>query len=151
MPHAPQGEELCVHQGLGQGCRRWLGSLFCFLINYNSFPSAASLGLKPSLTPSPKKQLKNLSANAGNMGSIPGLGRSYMPQGNSAWMPPLLSLCSRAQELQLLKPACLKPLLQQEKPPQRQVQAPQLQTSTQSPQLERRPRQQWRPSATKNK
>ena len=26
--------------------------------------------------------VKNLSANAGNMGSIPGLGRSHMPQGN---------------------------------------------------------------------
>lgn len=31
--------------------RDWLGSFFCFLINYRSFPSAASLGLKsPSLT-----------------------------------------------------------------------------------------------------
>lgn len=43
------GQELWVYQGLAQGCRGWLGSLFCFLINYNSFPSAASLGLKSHL------------------------------------------------------------------------------------------------------
>ena len=36
-------------------------------------------------------------ASAGNIGSIPGLGRSHMPQGNWAWAPQLLNLCSRAR------------------------------------------------------
>ena len=41
-------------------------------------------------------------ANAGKTGSIPGLGRTHMPQINLACVPQLLSLCSRAQEPQLL-------------------------------------------------
>ena len=48
--------------------------------------------------------VKNLPANAGDTSSIPGLGRSRMPRGTSARAPWLLSLCSRAQEPQLLKP-----------------------------------------------
>ena len=36
--------------------------------------------------------------------SIPGRGRAYMPRSNSACVPQLLSLLSRAQGLQLLKP-----------------------------------------------
>ena len=43
--------------------------------------------------------------NAGNMGLIPGPGRSHMPQSKKACGPQLLNLCSRAQEPQLLKPA----------------------------------------------
>ena len=35
--------------------------------------------------------------------SVPDLGRSHMLQGNQAHAPQLLSLCSRAQEPQLLK------------------------------------------------
>ena len=35
--------------------------------------------------------------NAGDQGSIPGLGRSHMPQSNRASAPPLLSLFSRAR------------------------------------------------------
>ena len=46
------------------------------------------------------------SANGGDTGVIPGLGRSHMPRGNQIHEPHLLSLCSRAQEPQLLKPAC---------------------------------------------
>ena len=49
---------------------------------------------------------KNLPANAGDMGSIPGPGRVHMPRGNKAHAPQLLSLRSRA---------CAP---QQEKPPQ---------------------------------
>ena len=53
-------------------------------------------------------------------------------------MPQLLSLCSRAQELQLLKPACPRArALQQEKPLQREASTLQLQSSTRSPQLEK--------------
>ena len=35
--------------------------------------------------------------NAGDMGSIPGLGRSHMPWTNDAHAPQLLSLCSRTK------------------------------------------------------
>ena len=43
---------------------------------------------------------KNLPANAGDMGSIPGLGRFHIPQSNSAGAPQLQSLHPRARELQ---------------------------------------------------
>ena len=41
---------------------------------------------------------------AGDDGSIPGPGRSCMPRGNEACGSQLLSLCSRAQEPQVLRP-----------------------------------------------
>ena len=47
---------------------------------------------------------RNLSANAGNTGSIPGPGRLHMMQSNQAGVPQLLSPHCRAHELQLLKP-----------------------------------------------
>ena len=48
--------------------------------------------------------VKTPPANAGDTGSIPGPGRSHMPQSNWARVPQLLSLCSRAHEPQLLSP-----------------------------------------------
>ena len=48
-------------------------------------------------------------ANAGDMHSTPGLGRSHMPRSNEAHAPQLLSLCAtqyRAHMLQLLRPMC---------------------------------------------
>ena len=57
--------------------------------------------------------VKNLPANAGDMGSSPGPGRSHMPQSNKARAPQLLSLRSRARAPQ------------QEKPPQGEARAPQ--------------------------
>ena len=45
--------------------------------------------------------VKNLPTNAGNTGLIPDLGGSHMAQSK-------LSLCSRAQELQLLSPCAAK-------------------------------------------
>ena len=42
---------------------------------------------------------RNLPGNAEDMGSIPGLGRSYMPQSNKAYAPQLLIQCSRAHVL----------------------------------------------------
>ena len=70
--------------------------------------------------------VKNLPANAGDMGSIPRLGRSHMLQSNKAHAPQLLSLRSRAHKPQLLSPsattteACMPRAraLQQEKPSQ---------------------------------
>ena len=70
--------------------------------------------------------VKNPLANAGDMGSSPGPGRSHMPQSNQARVPQLLSLHSRAREPQLLS-LCTTTTearvprahaLQQEKPPQ---------------------------------
>ena len=48
--------------------------------------------------------VKNPPANAGDMGSIPGSGRSHVMQGNWARVPQVLSLCSGAHKSQLLKP-----------------------------------------------
>ena len=55
--------------------------------------------------------VKNPPANAGDTGSSPGPGSSQMPRSNEAHAPQLLSLRSRAREPQLLKPACLEPVL----------------------------------------
>ena len=70
--------------------------------------------------------VKNPPANSGDMGSSPGPGRSHMLWSNKARVPQLLSLHSRAREPQLLspratttearapqllKPACLEPML----------------------------------------
>ena len=48
--------------------------------------------------------VKNPPANAGDMGWIPGPGRSHMLQSNKAHVSQLLSLCSIAHEPQLLSP-----------------------------------------------
>ena len=48
--------------------------------------------------------VKNLLANSGHTGLIPGPGRSYMPQSSKARVPQLLSLCSGAWQLELLSP-----------------------------------------------
>ena len=45
--------------------------------------------------------VNNLPAGEGDMGSIPGLGRSHKPWNNKVNSPQLLSLCSRVQEVQL--------------------------------------------------
>ena len=42
--------------------------------------------------------VKNPPANAGDMGSSPGSGRSHMPQSNKAHAPQLLSPCATATE-----------------------------------------------------
>ena len=55
--------------------------------------------------------VKNPPANVGDMGSSPGPERYHMPWSNYAHVPQLLSLCSRALEPQLLKPARLEPVL----------------------------------------
>ena len=48
--------------------------------------------------------VKNLPANTGDMGSIPGPRRSHMLRSNLACVAQLLSLCSRACEPQLWSP-----------------------------------------------
>ena len=76
--------------------------------------------------------VKNLTANAGDTGLIPGPGRSHMPRSNWAHAPHLLSLCSRAH-------AHIK---RSEKPAHRNLEYPH------SPQPE--PAQQRRPNTAKN-
>ena len=61
-------------------------------MNFQGFPGGAVV--------------KNLPANARDMGSSPGPGRSHMPRSN--W----------AHVSQLLKPAHLEPMLRNERPPQ---------------------------------
>ena len=48
--------------------------------------------------------VRNLPANAGDIGSSPGPGRSHMPRSNKARAPQLPSLRSRARQPQLLSP-----------------------------------------------
>ena len=70
--------------------------------------------------------VKNPPANAEDVGSSPGPGRSHMPRRNKACAPQLLSLRSRACEPQLLSPRTIATEAraprarapQQEKPPQ---------------------------------
>ena len=84
--------------------------------------------------------VKNLPANAGDMNSIPDLGRFHMPWSNKAWGPQLLSLCFSAREPQLLKTTCPKAhALQQEKSPQWEAQAPRLESGPHLMQLEKSP------------
>ena len=58
----------------------------------------------------PGGSVVKIPASAGDMGSIPGLGRSHVPWSIVAHVP-LLSLCSRTQKSQLLKPHALELVL----------------------------------------
>ena len=62
---------------------------------------------------------KNPPANAGDIGLIPDLGRSYRLRGSKCYVPQLLSLCSRAWEPELPKP--LHPLAS-DPPPEKPLQ-----------------------------
>ena len=55
--------------------------------------------------------VKNLPANPGDTGSIPGQGGPHMPPSSQVRVPQLLSLCSRAQEPQVLGPRAQDPVL----------------------------------------
>ena len=82
--------------------------------------------------------IKNPPANAGDMGSVPNPGRSYVLWSNYAHVPQPRSLCSRAQNCNCwahTRPrACA---LQQEKPPQWAAAHLQLKRSPHLPQLEK--------------
>ena len=82
---------------------------------------------------------------------IPGLGESHMSQSNEAYAQ-LLSLCSRAQELQRLKSVHPKALAaQQVMPLQWETCAPQLEDSHILSTTRAKPMQQQRLSTAKNK
>ena len=53
--------------------------------------------------------VKNLPVDAGDMGSIPDLGRSHIPQSNHTCVPQLLSLYSGARKPQLVSPQLVSP------------------------------------------
>ena len=55
--------------------------------------------------------VKNLPANVGDMGFVPGLGTFHMLWSNEAHVPQLLRLHSRAQEPQLPEPVHLESML----------------------------------------
>ena len=95
--------------------------------------------------------VKNPPANAGDTGSSPGLGRSHMPRSNEAREPQLLSLRSRAREPQLLKPACLGPVLRNERSHRNENPCTATKSRPCSPQLEKAHAQQLRPNTAKNK
>ena len=58
--------------------------------------------------------VKNQPAGAGDMGSIPGLGRLHRPWSHEVRLPQLLSPCSPVQEPRLLKPECPRTCAQQQ-------------------------------------
>ena len=72
--------------------------------------------------------VKNLPANAEDMGLIPDLQRFHVSWSSWAPVPQLLSLCSRAQEPQLLKPEHLEPVLHK-RDRCREAHTPQLESS----------------------
>ena len=85
--------------------------------------------------------VKNLPANAGDMGLIPGPGNK-IPHVRGNW----------ACEPQILKPRSPRALaLQQEKPPWRKGHAAQPERSFSSWQLEKAHMEQWRPNMAVNK
>ena len=94
--------------------------------------------------------VKNPPANAGDIGSSPGLGRSHMQRSNKAHAPQLLSLCSRACEPQLLKPACLEPVLCNKRSHHKRNPRTATKSGPCSLQLEKARAQQQRPNAAKN-
>ena len=85
--------------------------------------------------------VRNPPAHTGDMGLIPDLGRSHMLQSNEAHVPQLFSLCSRAQELQLLKLCVLESKLYNNRSHCNEKPTPQLESSPRE-----KPKQQWRPS-----
>ena len=84
--------------------------------------------------------VNNPPANAGTRGSLPGPGRSHTPCSNEACAPRLLSLSSRARQLQLPKPSCPGArVLQQEKTQPWEAHMLQLESGPCSPQIEKSP------------
>ena len=74
-------------------------------VSWGSCNDSGSAGKRGMLRDFPGSlEVKNLLASAGDMGSVPGWGRSHMPRSNWACVPQLLHLCSRAREPQLLSP-----------------------------------------------
>ena len=86
----------------------------------------------------PDDSVKKPLANAGDTGSIPTLGRSYMLWSSESCAAQFSCLCPRAHTLQRLKPECPRSCaLQKEKLPQWEARTPQLESSPHSEQLKK--------------
>ena len=95
---------------------------------------------------------KNPSADAGDTSVIPGQGRPHTPQSTQARAPQLLSLCSRAWEPHLLKPAHPRACaLQQGKPTQWEACSTAARVQPVLTATRERPARQQRPNTAKNK
>ena len=75
---------------------------------------------------------KNPPANAGDMGSILGPGRSHMPQSNEVHGPQLLSLCSRPRSAAAAEGCASRARVPQDSPLPREACAPQLESNLSS-------------------
>ena len=101
---------------VGQSWSAYTIRLQRFLQNYRNYDSMVNF--------SGGTVDKNLSPNAGDMGSVPGLGRSHMPLSNLACVPQLLSLSASTTEACALRAFTLqreKPLSWEAHTPQRRV------------------------------
>lgn len=107
--------------------------LLCFIRNYHYL---ATKSLRESLV---VHKLRILLVSAGNMGSIPGVGRFHILWGSSVCVP------------QLLEPMNPRACVLQEKPLQWEACTLKLESSPHSPHLEEVCTQQWRPNTAKNK
>ena len=102
--------------------------------------------------------VRNPPANAGDMGSSHGPGRSHVPWSNWACLPQLLSLCSRARKAQLLSPCATTTEArtprarapQQEKPSQGEA-CPSQRRVAPTRRNQRKPARSNRPNRAKNK
>ena len=135
---------MCVNDRLGKSMRDLSGVILMFcILRYTGICSCQnSENVHLSFVQSfpDGSVVKKPSANAGATGLIPDLGRSHLLQSDQARVLRLLSLQSRAQELQLLKPECPRACArQQEKPLQRESLTLQLQSSPRSLQLKKSP------------
>ena len=81
--------------------------------------------------------VKNLPANAGDTGLIPGPGRSHMPWSSSAHVSQLLRLRSGAREPRLLMPTCPRAVLHKRDATARRSPGPPMVSSPCPPRLDR--------------
>ena len=90
--------------------------------------------------------VKNLHANAGDTGSISGLGKVHLPQGNCLGATTTNLMCHNYWNPQVREPR----LCYKEKPLQWEAYEPQLESCLHLPRLEEACAQQQRPSTTKS-
>ena len=95
--------------------------------------------------------MTNLPASVRDTGLISGPWRSHIPRSNQARAPQLLSLCSRAWQPQLLKPAGLEPMLQNKRSRRNEKPAHCNESTATSTTTRQKPVQQQRLCTAKNK
>ena len=113
---------MCVNVRLGKSMRELSGVILMFcILGYTgicSCQNSENVHLRFVQSFPDGSAVKKPSANAGDTGLIPDLGRSHLLQsGQARVLLQLLSLQSRAQELQLLKPECPRACARQQEEP----------------------------------